>query len=97
MQNNKKQEYSEMFDIVRNELNKLDPMGLTPGDCCPIDEYDSETETVLTKLKNDTDYVQLAKDMCEIFSQMFDEKFSESIFYDCAKNILAKYQIFTQN
>ena len=92
----KKREYSEAFYIVRSELNKIDPMGLAPGEFCPIDEYDPEVEMILAKLKYGTDYIQLSKDMSEIFSYMFAENFSESIFHDCAKNILEQYRKFTQ-
>ena len=83
-----KQKYKAMFDIVRGELNKVDPMGLEPNKFCPIDEYDPETEMVLAEIKDRVDYIELAKHIGLIFSKMFDNDFSESMFYDCARNIL---------
>lgn len=85
-----KKQYEGMFYIVRNELNKVDPMGLAPGKYCPIDEYDPETTMVLTKIKNGIDYIELSKSIGLIFDEMFGEEFSESMFYGCSKNILEK-------
>lgn len=83
-----KLKYIRMFDIVRSELNKVDPMGLEPDKSCPIDEYNPETERVLAKIKDGMDYVELAKHIGAIFTEMFGKDFSEEMFYDCAKNIL---------
>lgn len=82
--------HKNTFDIVRNELNKVDPMGLKPDEFSPIDEYDPETEMVLAQIKYGMEYIELAKHIASIFSKMFDERFSEDAFYDCAKNILER-------
>lgn len=83
-----KLKYIRTFDTVRGELNKVDPMGLEPGKSCPIDEYNPETEMVLAAIKDGIDYVELAKQIGAIFTEMFGKDFEESMFYDCAKNIL---------
>ena len=83
-----KLKHIRMFDTVRNELNKVDPMGLEPGKSCPIDEYNPETERVLAQIKEGMDSVELAKHISAIFTEMFGKDFSEDMFYDCAKNIL---------
>ena len=76
------------FNIIRDELNKLDPMKLYPGTICPIDEYDPEVAMILAILKKDLSYIELSKNISEIFSQMFGNFFSEKLFYNCAKKIL---------
>ena len=88
----KKDKYKFDFNIVREEINLLDPMGLSPGKSTPIDEYDMEVETILTKLNKTDDYFLLAKEMQTIFNNMFDENFQEEIFFDCAKRIIERTQ-----
>ena len=88
----KKDKYKFDFNIVREEINLLDPMGLSPGKSTPIDEYDMEVETILTKLNKTDDYTLLAKEMQAIFNKMFDEDFKEEMFYDCAKRIIERTQ-----
>lgn len=80
--------YFEMFNIVRNELNKADPMGLQPGVFAPADEYAPETTKILAKLRSGIDYIELSQRISAVFLEMFDEKFSKTVFYACAKNIL---------
>ncbi len=82
-----KENYSKMFSIVREEVNKLDPMGLAPGETTPIDEYDEEVEMILTNIESAKNYQDLSKNIKDIFNEMFDENFEEKLFYDCAKNI----------
>lgn len=88
----KKDKYKFDFNIVREEINFLDPMGLSPGESVPFDEYNVEVEMILTKLNKTDDYTLLAKEMQEIFNKMFDENFSEKIFFDCAKRIIERTQ-----
>lgn len=89
--------HKKMFDIVRSELNKVDPMGLEPDKSCPIDEYNPETEMVLAKIKDGMDYLELAKHIGAIFTEMFGRDFEESMFYDCAKNILEQISALQVN
>ena len=88
----KKDKYKFDFNIVREEINLLDPMGLSPKKSTPINEYDVEVETILTKLNKTDDYSLLAKEMQAIFNKMFDEDFKEEMFYDCAKRIIERTQ-----
>ncbi len=88
----KKDKYKIDFNIVREELNLLDPMGLSPGKFTPIDEYNVEIETILIKSNKTDDYSILAKEMQAIFNKMFDENFKEEMFYDCAKRIIERTQ-----
>ena len=88
----KKDKYKFDFNIVREEINLLDPMDLSPGKSTPINEYDVEVETILTKLNKTDDYTLLAKEMQAIFNKMFDEDFKEEMFYDCAKRIIERTQ-----
>ncbi|MBD5132791.1 MAG: DUF1871 family protein [Clostridiales bacterium] len=86
--NSNKQKYELIFNIIRTELNKVDPMGLCPGEFAPINEYDPETAMVVNKIKDVENYVELAKEISIVFDEMFGEKFDESSFYNCAHNIL---------
>ena len=86
-----------MLDIVRSELNKVDPMGLKPDESCPTNEYDLEAEMVLAQIKEGMELVELAKQIALIFSKMFGKDFSESMFYDCAKNILEQISALQVN
>ncbi len=88
----KKDKYKFDFNIVREEINLLDPMDLSHGKSTPINEYDVEVETILTKLNKTDDYTLLAKEMQAIFNKMFDEDFKEEMFYDCAKRIIERTQ-----
>lgn len=88
----KKDKYKFDFNIVREEINLLDPMGLSPKKSTPIDEYDVKVEMILTKLNKTDDYSLLAKEMQAIFNNMFDEDFKEEMFYDCAKRIIERTQ-----
>lgn len=80
--------YNLVFNIVREELNNLDPMGIQPGIVCPADEYDLEANMIVKKLSNAKDYETLAQEIRSIFNEMFDENFNIEVFYKCAKNIL---------
>ncbi|MDE5593696.1 MAG: hypothetical protein K2I75_07175 [Clostridiales bacterium] len=86
-----------MLDIVRDELNKVDPMGLTSCESCPTDEYDPEAETVLAQIKEGMDSVELAKRIGVIFTETFGKDFEESMFYDCAKSILDRISALQVN
>lgn len=79
-----------MFEIVRYELNKTDPMQLCPGFVASIDENDPETRLVLTKIVAAATYVELAKEISNIFHEMFGESFPEKMFFSCAQNILER-------
>ena len=76
----KKDKYKIDFNIVREEINLLDPMGLSPGKCTPIDEYNVEVETILIKSNKTDDYSLLAKKMQAIFNKIFDEILKKRCF-----------------
>ncbi|MDE6029510.1 MAG: hypothetical protein K2F90_04235 [Clostridiales bacterium] len=80
--------YKKSLDIVRDELNKVDPMWLKPAEFAPRDEYELEAEMVFSQIKEGVTCVELAKNIAVIFTQTFGEEYSEDAFYDCARNIL---------
>ena len=85
---NNKQKYKLMFDIVRDELNKVDPMNLCPGSLAPIDEYEPETTRIMAALKNVTNTIELSQVVVKVFFIVLGEAFSENYFNSCAQNIL---------
>lgn len=87
---NKKQKYKKLFEIVREELNKIDPIGVVIDNDNLNDEYDLENQEIITLIRNYTDYKEFAKKICEIFIKSTNMKFQPKEFYECAKNILEK-------
>lgn len=85
-----KELYQKYFNTIREELNKLDVMGLKPGKLCPIDEYNTEVEMILQIVSKTTNYNSLANGLKLIFEEMFAENFQKNIFINCAKNIIEK-------
>lgn len=85
-----KELYQKYFNIIREELNKLDVMGLKPGKLSPIDEYNTEVEMILEKVSKNTDYKKLVNDIKLIFEEIFAENFPKNTFINCAKNIIEK-------
>ena len=85
-----KNKYNTIFKIVRQKLNKLDPMGFDPGETCPIDEYNQEVEMILPALRSAKNEHELAQTMASIFKSQFGQEFSAEMFDVCAKNILGK-------
>ena len=79
-----------MFAIIREELNNLDILGVLKDNKQLIDEYDLENQMILANLKEDMDYIGLARRMKEIFKDTLGEKFNEEIFFNTAKNILGR-------
>lgn len=79
-----------MFAIVREELNKLDVLKVLEHNTKLLDEYDFENQSILSIIKEDINYVALAKTMKNIFEETLSEKFEEEIFYCTAKNILER-------
>lgn len=88
--------HKKMLDIVRNELNQVDPMGFRHDESCPIEEYNLEAEMVLAQIKEGIELVELAKQIALIFSKMFGKDFEESMFYDCARNILDRIGVLQE-
>ena len=41
----------ELFKKLRSIINSFDPLGLSPGEVAPEDEYDSETELIIEDVK----------------------------------------------
>lgn len=82
----------KIFNIVREELNKVDPIGVfgESGESLLIDEYDLENQKILLLLKDYTDYKELAEKICEIFIETTEIKLFPEEFYECAKNILER-------
>ena len=81
----------KLYEIVKGEINKLDPMGLFPE--CPTDEYDIEIERILPEIESAETEKVLAEKMANILNEMFDEKFSAKKFVKCAENIMKKCKI----
>lgn len=87
-----KKTYKEIFNIVREEINKVDPIGVVDDSQLPyvIDEYDMENQEIITIIKKYDDYKELANKICEIFIETTEMKLKPELFYECAKNILEK-------
>lgn len=79
-----------MFEIVRTELNKVDPLGIVFSNKNLIDEYDSENKKILAIVETQTDYKEFAKKICEIFIDSTELDLTPENFFDCAKNILER-------
>ena len=90
--NNLKTKYKSMFNIVRDELNKIDPIGVVLDNPNLIDEYDFENQKILTFVQQTSDYKELADKICEIFIESTGINLNPEEFYECSKNILEKIQ-----
>ena len=88
----KKSKYDTMFNVIRNELNKIDPLGVVLGNKNLINEYDFETLKILEIIHEKIDYKDFSNKICEIFIQSTEMDFKPENFYDCAKNILKKLE-----
>ena len=88
--NDLKNKYKVMFNIVREELNKIDPLGVVLTNPVLVDEYDFENQKILTLIKNYSDYKDLSNKICEIFIESIGINFLPEEFYECAKNILER-------
>ena len=82
----------KIFNIVREELNRVDPIGVfgESEESLLIDEYDLESQEILPLIKNYTDYKEFAKKICEIFFNTTEINLTPEEFYECAKNILER-------
>lgn len=85
-----KNKYITLFNIVREELNKVDPIRAVLNNPNLVDEYDLENKKILTVIKNCSDYKDLSNKICEVFIESTGINFRPEIFYECAKNILEK-------
>ena len=86
------QNYNAIFEIIRYELNKLDPLGIVSLNSHLLDEYDTENKEILPLIKNYKDYKAFANIICEVFKNSTNLDFNPEMFYTCAKNILSKSQ-----
>lgn len=86
--------YKKQFQIIREELNKVDPLGVILDNPNLIDEYDLETQKILVSLNKISNYIELAKIITNIFKETVNEDYDEKLFYDCAKNIYNKLFLF---
>jgi hypothetical protein len=83
--------------IVKEEVDKLDPIGLLAMDC-PKDEYKSEIQSITLKLgeswsrDSGYDFLKLAEVMYIVFAYMFDmdDAKPESKYLQPAQNIIKK-------
>ncbi len=89
MNNNTKQ-YKQLFTIIRNELNALDPLGVVLDNPNLLDEYNLETQEIILLLKDNLDYKTLATKICDIFVKTTNMDFLPRTFEPCAKSILQK-------
>jgi len=85
---NKLSNYKKQFAIIREELNKVDPLGVINDNL--IDEYDLENQYILAKLKYVQSPIQLAEIIAQIFKKTCNIKTTKEEWIDCAKNILNK-------
>ena len=85
-----KTKYKNMFNIIREELNRVDPIGVIKDNKNLEDEYDLENQEILTLIKKYTDPKEFAKKICEIFIKTTKMHLTPDEFFDCAKNILEK-------
>ena len=83
-------EYEKLFEIVRAELNQLDPLKIISSNKNLIDEYDFENQKIISIINENNDYKDFANKICEIFTKSTKANFKAEDFYDCAKNILEK-------
>ena len=83
-----KQKYKKMFCVVKEELNKIDPLGVVLENPNLCDEYDYENKKILTMIKDSENYTDLAQKMCDIFKETTNMNFTPEHFYESAKNIL---------
>jgi len=82
--------HKKIYYIVREELNKIDPLGVIKCNENLIDEYDMETKIIIPLINNYSDYKEFAKKICEIMSLATGEQLQPDNYYTCAKNILEK-------
>ena len=87
--------YKDVFDIIREELNKVDPLGAIASNSMLIDEYDTENQKIITLINDYSNYKEFAEKICEIFIESTEMKFNPQNFYECAKNILEKTKNLT--
>ena len=85
-----KEQFNDLFEIVRKELNNLDPIGVVSSNSKLLDEYDTETKEIISIIKTSFNYKDFAIKICEIFNNSTDSNFKPEYFYKCAKNILSK-------
>ena len=86
--NNKIQKYKEMFNIVRDELNRIDPIGIVEDNENLVDEYDLENQEILTQIDKCSDYIALSVKIAEIFTKYIGIPYTPQEFEKCAKNIM---------
>ena len=86
----KKAKYKKMFNIVREELNRVDPIGVINNNESLNDEYDLENQEILTLIKKYADPKEFAEKICEIFVKSTEIELTPEEFFECAKNILEK-------
>ena len=88
--------YLLKFNIVRSELNNLDPLGVL-DDHNLVDEYDLENEMLLSKLSEVADHVELAVALNDIFKYTLAEDYGYQYFLECTKNIIDKISALEQS
>ena len=65
-----KQAYQRLYEVVRQSLNRHDPIGLTEMGV-PRDEYDLETSRILPGLKKAQEHADVVLLVYNTFSDMF--------------------------
>ena len=69
--------YQRQLLVVREILNRHDPMGLVEIGC-PDDEYDPEIAGVLRAVKEATDRNNFERRITEVFANQFDQASAHS-------------------
>ena len=86
--NNNTKKYKQMFSIVRDELNRVDPIGVVGDNENLVDEYDIENQAILTHIGKCSDHIELSEIMADIFTKYIGSPYTPQEFEECAKNIL---------
>ena len=77
---NAKDQYRELFEKVREVINKYDPEGLDPGkeDGTPIDEYDAEAAAIVAFVIHNLEEIKLNRTLLvNKVNQIWKEYFGE--------------------
>lgn len=91
------QKYKKVFDIVKRHIDNLDLMGLLEM-CCPQDEYDFEIADIVKNVIKIKDANMLADIIEKVFSEAFEENFSEhrERIFAASKEILNELKILNR-
>lgn len=79
-------EKSELFQIVKEQVDAIDVYGLLEGGA-PKDEFDSESDMIATRLKKGMTAYSVAELIARVMTFQFGEIFSAEQFISYAEQI----------